>query len=97
MQKKNTQIFRSGSADQYNEKRRLLSDINEQRHDADERQKALKAVTKAEKEANKKKSDLRLIAMHQSRTGTDRQMLSECLEWKRNSVVRSLKKSHSSF
>ena len=69
--KNNILFFRSGSADQYNEKRRLLSDINMMRRDADEWQKALKAAAKAEKEANKKKSDLRLAAMRQSCTGKD--------------------------
>ncbi len=41
------------------------------RCDADARQKALKAAAKAEKEANKKKSDLRLAAMRQSRAGRE--------------------------
>ncbi len=69
-------FYRSGSCDQYNEKCRLLADITEMQRDADERQKALKAAAKAEKDANKKKSDLRLSAMRQSRAGTDERLQS---------------------
>ncbi len=60
---------RSGSDDQYTEKRRLLLHIADMRCDAEERQKILKAAAKAERDANKKKSDLRLSAMRQSRAG----------------------------
>ncbi len=61
--------FRSSSCDQYNEKCKLLADIAESQCDAEERQKALKAAAKAEKDAKKKKADLRLSAMHQSHAG----------------------------
>ncbi len=60
---------RSGSDNQYTEKRKLLSDIADMRRDAEERQKILKAAAKAERDANKKKSDLRLSAMCQSHAG----------------------------
>ncbi len=60
---------RSGSDDQYTEKRRLLSDIADMKRDAEERQKILKAAAKAERDANKKKLDLCLSAMRQSRAG----------------------------
>ncbi len=61
--------FRSSSCNQYNKKRKLLADIAESRRDTEERQKALKAAAKAEKDAKKKKADLRLLAMRQSRAG----------------------------
>ncbi len=59
--------FRSGFTDQFNEKHKLLGDITKMKHNAEERQKALKAAAKAEKDANKKKADLHLSAMRQSR------------------------------
>ncbi len=62
---------RSGSDEQFSEKRKLLIDIAEMKRDAEERQKILKAATKVEKEAKKKKADLRLSAMRQSHAGVN--------------------------
>ncbi len=62
-------MVRSGTDEQYSEKKRLLGDIATMRDDAEARNKALKAAAKIEKAANKKKADLRLAVMRQSRAG----------------------------
>ncbi len=65
-------VCRSGSAEQYAEKKKLLQDITDLRADADERAHVLKLAKKAENEAKKKSADLHLVAMRISKAGTCR-------------------------
>ncbi len=70
-------MCRSGTAEQYAEKKKLLQDITNLRADADERVRVLKLAKKAENEAKKKSVDLHLVAMRTSRAGTCRCTFSE--------------------
>ena len=47
-------FFRSGTTEQYAEKRKLLQDIRDLRVDAEERARVMKLAKKAETEAKKK-------------------------------------------
>ncbi len=62
-------LFRSGTDEQYNEKKHLLGDVGMMKDDAEARNKALKVGVKIEKATNKRKADLRLAVMRQSCAG----------------------------
>ncbi len=62
-------VCRSGTDEQYEEKKKLLQDIADLKHDGEECRRVLALAKKAEADAKKRSSDLRLLAMRTSKTG----------------------------
>ncbi len=60
---------RSGTDEQFAEKKKILQDICDLKADAEERARVLKLAKKVETEAKKRASDLRLQAMRAARPG----------------------------
>ncbi len=60
---------RSGTDEEYKEKKKLLQDITDLKRDGDERRRVLALAKKAESDAKKRSADLRLVAMHASKAG----------------------------
>ncbi len=73
-------LCRSGTDEQFAEKKKLLQDISDLRQDADEHKRVLALSKCAEMEAKKKAADLRLVAMRASKAG-DQKHLQKCLWW----------------
>ena len=60
---------RSGTDEEYKEKKKLLQDITDLKRDGDEHRRVLALAKKAESDAKKRSADLRLVAMRASKAG----------------------------